>query len=178
MADNIWSSIEMQLDVVEYAPDNTSSPKKATKGKGWYGAAGATTVAVAVSLWLFTSPKDDAPEKTTRGTPLPAIEIPIAVPDSSTSDEPVDIKPFVPVNSDKDTMSIIPIPPAAPDFDSTTREILPAVKPDSQAVTNYRAFPLIVDSVSLLPRKKSRGVKGITEDDYRLSVEDSTQKPQ
>ena len=185
MADSIWARIEMQLHVdantpdntSDNTPDNTSTPKKATKfsGKGWYGFAGATTVAIAVSLWWFTSHKDHTPEKTIPVQPVPTIEIPVTVPDSI-SDKPVEKKPIVPVHRKKDSVSIIDILPPVPAFDSTTRQVLPPAKPDSQAVERYRAHIPIVDSVGTRPPKKGKGVKGITEDDYRLSV-DSTHKP-
>jgi len=175
MADSIWASIEMQLDVDANTPDNTSTPKKATKfkGKGWYGFAGAATIAV--SLWWFTSHTDHTPEKATPVPPSPAIEIPVTIPDS-VSNKPVERKPIVPVFPKKDTVSIIDILPVVPEFDSTTRQVLPPAKPDSQVEKYRRAFPPVVDSVSTRPTKKSRGVTGITEDDYRLSV-DSTHKP-
>ncbi|SDE94688.1 hypothetical protein [Chitinophaga filiformis] len=175
MADSIWASIEMQLDVDANTPDNTSTPKKATKfkGKGWYGAAGAATIAVA--LWWFTNHKDPIPEKGTPAPPPPTIEVPITIPDS-TSEKPVERKPIVPVPREKNTAPVIDIPPVVPEFDSTTWQVLPPAKPDSQVERYRRAFPPAVDSVNTRPIKKSRGVKGITEDDYRLSV-DSTHKP-
>ena len=175
MADSIWASIEMQLDVDANTPDNTSTPKKAIqfKGKGWYGFAGAATIAV--SLWWFTNHKDQTPEKVTPVKPSPAIEIPVTIPDSA-SEKPVERKPIVPLSPEKNTAPIIDIPPVVPEFDSTTWQVLPPPKPDSQVEKYQRAFPPVVDSVSTRPAKKSRGVKGITEDDYRLSV-DSTHKP-
>lgn len=178
MADSIWASIEMQLDVVTDTPDDSSTPEKTvkSKGKGWYGAAGAATIAVAVSLWWF-SHKDQPLKKITPVQPEPAIEIPITVPDS-TSDKPAEKKPAVPLTRPKDSVSMIDILPAVPDFDSTARELLPAAAPDSQALQYHRVLPPVPDSVNTRPVKKSRGVKGITEDDYRLSVQDSTHKKQ
>lgn len=178
MADSIWASIEMQLDVAPDAPDNTSTPEKAIKhkGKGWYGAAGAATVAVAVSLWWF-SHKEQPLQKITPVQPAPTIRIPVTVPDS-TSDKPAETKPAVPLIRPKDTVSIIDILPALPDFDSTAQQTLPAAKPDSQALKYHHVLPPVPDAVTTPPPKKSRGVKGITEDDYRLSVEDSTHKKQ
>ncbi|HEY1166386.1 MAG TPA: hypothetical protein VGE90_14500 [Chitinophaga sp.] len=176
MADSIWASIEMQLDAVPSSPDNTPKPKKTIKfnGKGWYGIAG--VAAVSAMLWWYTSHKDQTTEKTTPVITVPAPQAPVI--DSSTSVPPAEQQPPATIKPKKDTVEFIK---ELPKIDSATHAVLPAPKVDSQLLKYQSIFiPTRGDSVSMPPPKKSRGVKGISEDDYKISAgaKDSTgQKP-
>jgi hypothetical protein len=175
MADSIWASIEMQLDAVPASPDNTQQSKKTIKfnGKGWYGIAGIAAVTVAV--WWYASQKDQTTEKATPVITVPAPQPPLV--DSSTSVPPVEKQLLPPVKPKKDTVEFIK---ALPKIDSTTRQILSAPAADSPLLKYQSIFIPTRDSVSAPPPKKSRGVKGISEDDYKISAgnKDSTgQKP-
>lgn len=191
MADSIWASIALQLDAVADTPDdqssddtqthndqpanNTSSTIAAKKSivrylsRGWYGFAGAA--AAATTLWWYTSRQPPVPEKTAPVKEQPETHAP-APPDSSAVASPVKEKP-VPVYKKKDSISRIE---ALPPVDSATRQVLPPPL-DSPAVVHPSFIPPAPDSVSAPPMKKPRGVKGITEDDYRISVQkDSSAK--
>ena len=175
MADSIWASIEMQLDAVPSSPDNIQQPKKTIKfnGKGWYGIAG--VAALSATLWWYTSHKEQPTEKTTPVITVPAPQAPIM--DSSTSVPPPEKQPLPPVKPKKDTVQFIEV---APKIDSATHEIVPAPKADSPLLKYQSIFIPPRDSVSMPPPKKSRGVKGISDDDYKISAgnKDSTgQKP-
>jgi len=175
MADSIWASIEMQLDAVPASPDNTPQPKKTIKfnGKGWYGIAG--VAAVSATLWWYTSHKEHTTEKTTPVITVPAPQAPIV--DSSTSVPPVEKQLLPSVKPKKDTVEFIK---ALPNIDSTAHEVLPAPKADSQLLKYQSIFIPTRDSASMPPPKKSRGVKGISEDDYKISAgskDSAGQKP-
>ncbi|HEY1200264.1 MAG TPA: hypothetical protein VGE79_04745 [Niastella sp.] len=175
MADSIWASIEMQLDAVPSSPDNTPQPKKTIKfnGKGWYGIAG--VAALSATLWWYASHREKATEKTTPLITVPAPQPPLV--DSSTSVPPVEKQPLPTVRPKKDTLQFMEV---APKIDSATHEIVPPPKADSQLLKYQSIFIPPRDSVSMPPPKKSRGVKGISEDDYKISAgaKDSTgQKP-
>lgn len=190
MADSIWASIALQLDAVADTPDDHASEDTQTDNhpiensapnnlaakksivqylsKGWYGFAGAA--AAATTLWWYTSRQTPAPEQTAPVKAVPEIHIP-AQPDSNATITPVKERP-APVNKKKDSISLMEVlPPAAPPPDSSARQVLPPLVVDSPDVQYQRYLPLVRDSVQAVPVKKPRGVKGITEDDYRISVQ-------
>lgn len=194
MADSIWANIALQLDAVADTPDdhssddtkdhqqtdhqptenNTPQQTAARKNivkylsKGWYGFAGAA--AAATALWWYTSHHTPVPEKTAPVKPVPETHAP-APPDSSTTVKPVEDKP-VPANKKKDSISLMDVLlPAVPPPDSSARQVVSPPMVDSAAVQHQRYLPLETDSIRTVPVKKPRGVKGITEDDYRISVQ-------
>ncbi|MBC9909471.1 hypothetical protein [Chitinophaga varians] len=194
MADSIWASIALQLDAVADTPDDHSSddakdnqqtdnhptenntPHQAAAkksiiqylSKGWYGFAGAA--AAATALWWYTSHQTPTPEKTAPVKAIPETHAP-APPDSNTTITPVE-KKAVPVILKKDSISLIEVPPpGAPPLDSSARQVVPPPVVDSPVIQHQRYLPLETDTVQTVPVKKPRGVKGITPDDYRISVQ-------
>ncbi|NML39943.1 hypothetical protein HHL17_22270 [Chitinophaga sp. G-6-1-13] len=194
MADSIWASIELQLDAVADTPDDhssddakdnqqtdnhptenntaqyTAAKKSIVKylSKGWYGFAGAA--AAASALWWYTSHQAPAPEKTAPVKAVPETHAP-APPDSSATVTPAETQP-VPANKKKDSVSLMNVlSRVAPPPDSSARQVSPPPVVDSPAIQHQRYLPLVTDSVQAVPVKKPRGVKGITEDDYRISVQ-------
>lgn len=185
MADSIWASIALQLDAVADTPDDHSSEDTQTPddqpvnntpdsiaakksfvknlNKGWYAFAGAA--AAATALWWYTSHQSPIPEKTAPEKNIPETYVP-APPDSSFITPPVEKKP-APVYKKKDSVSLIE---ATPPVDSITRQVLPPPA-ESPAAPPPLFVPPAPDSVSAPPVRKPRGVKGITEDDYRISVQ-------
>lgn len=157
MSDSIWASIEMQLDEVPPAPGNKSSGSNA--GHAWYGV---ITLAVTVTLcWWFYSHKK----------PLPKIEI---VPPTKTEvkmaprDSAVVIKTIskpLPVILKADTIKAMINIEAVPEKEEEQKEI--PVPVDSAALIHEKTAPVEIDTPV---KKKPKGVKGITKDDYRLSV--------
>lgn len=179
MADSIWNSIEMQLDadVVDETPDKKTSPKNT--GKGWYGFIGA--IVVATSLWWYFHDSSNVPPQTTPQKTIPATEKIAPVTDSQsiihykTTEKPI---PIVPVNTQKDTISLYHLlPPDIPVDSAMIQKEIPTPA-DSSFFHNEKSPVRVLDSISTFPvRKKYKGVKGITNEDYKLSVNpDSTQK--
>lgn len=178
MADSIWNSIEMQLDAdaVHETPDKKTSPKNT--GKGWYGFIG--IIVVATSLWWYYHDSGNVSQPTTPIKPLPTTENPLPVTDSPTTIyNNVEEKkiPLAPANIKKDTASLHHLLPIDIPVDSAVIQEIPTPA-DSSYSPNDKPPVRTFDSVYLFPtRKKYRGVKGITHDDYRLSVDqDSTHK--
>jgi len=186
MADSIWSGIEMQLDAVADNPDKKTSPRY--KGKGWYGFLGITaTVTLLCVLWWHYSHKNHAPKNA-----APPLKTLLAPKDSSpvrdsgnpirnikkkeTPAAPVNVE-VAPITPEKDTLSLDKIPAQDINLDSLFRQHLP-VKIDSSVLQNNKVLFPPIDSTGIkLPGKKPKGVKGITSEDYRLSVKkDSTKK--
>ncbi|WP_106527817.1 hypothetical protein [Chitinophaga niastensis] len=176
MADSIWDSIEMQLDAVVDAPDKRPVPKY--KGKGWYGFIG--IIVAVIILWWYYNHKNHAQKNTTPLKTLPATEKAPPVTDSNTLINHIEKKniPIAPVNIKKDTLSLNGIPNNSISFDSVSTQNLPPTEMDSLSLQNNRPQIRFFDSVYIIPpRKKPKGVKGITNDDYKISVDkDSIKK--
>jgi len=214
MADSIWASIEMQLDVPADAqespdgPDTSDAPESPgspnahdTPAQGpasisnvvsWYGLAGLAAV-VAIILWWYYSRKGHAPEKI---TPPPAIERTPAEPPRVAPEPPPSESPSVgpaatPIKKNvikTNTASFHNIPHDSihVSVDSAIKLNLPPVKVDSSSLQNNRISLPDVDLYSTPPSarpspppapltptstgKKHKGVKGITDDDYKISA--------
>jgi hypothetical protein len=179
MADSIWNSIEMQLDAdaVDQTPDKKTPPKNT--GKGWYGTIG--IIIVATALWWYYHDGDNIPQQTTPLKTLPATEHLLPVTDSHTiiNNKTEEKKGrILPVIVPKDSFSLNNILPINIPVDSVATQQETPVPVDSSALQRDKAPVRVLDSIYTFPvRKKYKGVKGITQDDYRLSVNpDSTHK--
>jgi len=188
MADSIWSGIEAQLDAVVDAPQKKSSPKY--KGKGWNGFFAVTATVVLVSvLWWYYSYKNHSPGNAAPAPKiLPAPKESLPVKDSIKSIDNLKKKntqvapahtEVAPVTQEKDTLPLIEIPVNNIELDSLFKEHLPPVKVDSSSIPKNNIIIPSPGSVNnKTTGKKPKGVKGITSNDYRLSVKkDSTGKP-
>lgn len=179
MVDSIWASIDMQLDAVVDTPkENPVHPFKINV-KGWFTIAGIALLIGAI--WWYIHSQSSA-DKTVTPAPVPekTAPVPITPADSSSLYLPPGkgtILPLPPVMK-KDSISVIDRLPQQPPVDSIHVQPIPAIPLDSPAVKDNRPQERIFDSVYLLPtHKKPRGVKGITPNDYRISVQkDSTRK--
>lgn len=190
MANSIWSGIEAQLDAPVDAPAPDKKPSPRFKGKGGYGIAGiAATVVFIGLLWWYHNHTKQAQKNTTP----PAQTIPAAKDSLSPAADS-----SAPVNDKKKNMQAAPghtqtVPPAIqPDtlpfnntpsnhhLDSAAIPPQPSPKMDSLLLPTNRPAAPAVDSVNTplpAPGKKPKGVKGITSEDYRLSVgKDSARK--
>ncbi len=176
MADSIWASIEAQLDAPVEIPDQKTTPK--IKGKGWYGFAGITVAVTA--LWWYTnhtnhSQKNTTPEK------IPAVpEMPAPVIDSPALKEQIQKKtiPFLPTPAKNDSLLLEEAPQNNRPKDSVAERVFPLFKPDSSR-WHYDKTPLPpIDSIyTSPPPKKPKGVKGISDSDYKISAgKDSARK--
>lgn len=159
MSDSIWASIEMQLDEIPATPEDKSSGGKT--GNAWYGVA--TLIAVVTLCWFFYDNKKPVPQKEV----IPPTEI-IQTP----KDSPVLIqkmpKQLPPVIIMDTVMSITPMPE-----EKEEKTEVPVM------VDTIAAVQEKIDSVQVNPpvQKKPKGVKGITSDDYRLSVKKDSIEP-
>ncbi|HVI47326.1 MAG TPA: hypothetical protein VM802_20780 [Chitinophaga sp.] len=179
MADSIWASIDMQLDAVadtpDNNPDNTAGEENIIKydGKGWYGFAAVT--AAAASMWWYTHREHPVPEKVSPVKAVPAIQAPVQAADSNTTIKPVEMKPppIAPPKVKADTISgKDAVSAVAPETDSAAERMLPWIKVDSLVKPHHKVYMPVIDSVNIPPPvRKTRGVKGITADDYRISVQ-------
>ena len=169
MSDRIWAGIETQLDAGESA--GTS------KGRGrWYGFMIIVTVATLILIWWYYSHKSDAPERTVPKETVPIIKEPLPARDSSSTivnkskRKRLPVEP-VPINHDtllntnnRVDSSFRQDPPPA-------RQDRSPVRIDSSSGRNSRSQPQHIDSVNIPPAgKKHRGVRGISEDDYKIST--------
>lgn len=176
MADSIWNSIEMQLDAdaVDESPDKKATPKNT--GKGWYGFIGA--MVVTTSLWWYYHDGGKVPQQATPIKTVPVMEKPATVTDSQTIIHNKVEEKKIPVIIQKDTFSLHNMPYIGTPVDSIVTEQETPTTTDSLYLQHEKTPVRVFDSIYLFPvRKKYSGVKGITQDDYKLSVnQDSVQK--
>ena len=186
MSDAIWAGIEGELDAPPEGPGDRGSggagPGLRFKGPGWWGFAGVVVVLAALFLWYFgrKGPEPAAPSKTlpTQQTPAPPVE------KSREPDAPERKRrgPVAPVETRKDSVSLHKVPDDSVRVDSVVRQAAPFPKVDSAAFQRTRPALPDVDLYSTPPApppgmKKQKGVKGITEDDYKISAgKDSERK--
>jgi hypothetical protein len=166
MADSIWTGIEAQLDVVPEPAKPSRSPK--LKGKGWYVAA--VPFAAIVVMWWHYSSKHESQTGSPAKTPPTEIMAPAAdslkIVDSS---KQINV-PFKAVKKQKDF--VVPKDSLQNDKrpDTLAAPVLPP-KLELQAPQNIAPFIPAIDSGHAAPKlRKPKGVKGITNDDYRIST--------
>ena len=182
MADSIWSAIDMRLDATADVPKKKTFQK--IKGKGWYGFLGTVTV-VTLLWWGYKHMNHTPPQHKPTQKTLPAVKDSSAATDSNTiinSVKKINI-PVKPVTVKKDSIRMplpLPlqnIPNNSAVVDSISKQGLPPIHIDS-SLFHINSVPVPhVDSVSNKPPsgKKHKGVKGITDDDYKISAsKDST----
>lgn len=178
MADDIWSRIETQLDTLEQTPDTNDNAGAKTnnrlKGKRWYGISGA--VIITAAAWWYTANKSPVPGKV---SPAPEIITPAeTIADSSDMEiKPLEKKKTLQLK--KDTVSIIgPLQtPLLQDSGTIEIAIPPAPTIDSPVKHVERVFETIDTMMEKQRFRKPRGVKGLTDDDYKIKVtKDSTAK--
>ena len=168
MADSVWASIGMQLDMGAGAPDQVDdAPEKRSasrfKGKGWYGFLGVVVVVVATLWWYYNHKLIPVVNET--------VPVPVADTINRNKKKNIDV-PAAPAGVKKDTPLFNKVPAVSAGIDSTFRQDLPLpVKVDSSSLyKDWVPVPLF-DSLSVKPRgKKPRGVKGIRDDDYKISA--------
>jgi hypothetical protein len=174
MADSIWARIEMQLDADLPSDDGDNAPSQDPTrgmpgmGKGFYLS---LLAAVIIALVLiYTANKKDkkkinpvpAPFKTEIITPVADSGQSIPIPEEKNS-------PNIPaVVNKKDSSTLSVIPGNRISFDSVSPKILPGQQPDSPAIITSNPRLPSFDSLPPPPLIKPKGVKGITDNDYRI----------
>jgi hypothetical protein len=185
MADSIWASIEEQLGPdLSPGDDGNGGPEKTPPAKGLPGTGNLLTVftiaALSIALtWFFTRNNKSSPENIEQPPALPATKILVPATDSNNIPIPERSIPPQPLVIKKDTL----LPDdnySMPFIDTLTNVATPQpARIDSAFVLGDNKPPVIVDTASALPPpKKPRGVKGISDNDYKIisGKKDSTKK--
>ncbi len=177
MADAIWASIEQQLDAgntpdAEDAPVSQKLPGKGFSGIGklWLIIVAAVVLIAIIVIWKKAGNKKNAIKKTGEPVMEKGQKVQEKRPDSSAINYPAGERQTqslparndkkIPVNAGIDSAlfvkdSIIPQPVAAPAKDPLVINSKDVQVPDSVGAKQP-------------PPKKSRGVKGISESDYKI----------
>ena len=176
LEDAIWSRIEAQLDTDLPSDDgggNTPAPKSPINF-GWFGGAGLFCVtAVLFSLFMLTQSKDRE-----RSTNTSSQEISTGQVDSTSAESPPQATPrrrpptaLSPnITSNDSNTAFIPI-----DSSATVNQPFPTLTRDSSQV-QFAPPVAIVPQKDTTPPKRSRGVKGISDSDYRIVPKKDTSR--
>lgn len=170
MSDNIWAGIESRLD----PGVSVGTPK----GKGWwYGIVGIVALVTLILLWWYNSHKPNAPERTVPKESAPTIKESLPARDSSTIDNKPKKKQLragpSPIKKDTILNDNNGVDSGFSEYTPLTRRDIAPMRVDSSSGRNDRARPQHIDTVNIHtppPGKKHRGVKGITDEDYRISA--------
>jgi hypothetical protein len=177
MADSIWADIAAQLDAPLPGEDGHEPPQpepgRGLPGKGFFFAA--VTVVVITAVWYYAGKKSGVKENA-----QPQQTAPVLVSDDTAgAGKPItapgekQLPPMQALSPEKD---------AAITFDTTsglTRQTAPAAgidlptgKPDSAVINNSNSIKPVLDSAAMRPPPpKPKGVKGISDDDYKIKGE-------
>lgn len=170
MSDAIWSGIEAQLNEVVPSSQEVRMPK--FKGKGLFVSAGACITAT-VMIFYFASrhqPKKTSPEK-----PLPPVQNNVTVTDTLFLADSVKkiTFPTRPLKINKDTILLNEVQQNGTTGDSTSAAISLPEHQDSSHLESFLPAPVIDSGYQSPPPiriKKPKGVKGITDEDYKIST--------
>ena len=178
MADSIWASIELQLDAdlssddADHTPSKNPGTGKPGFGKGFY----FSLLTVVVALIILYNDNKKPLKKNSDLPSIPETTTVAPVPDSIL---PAD-KPFEKNNNgiknmlnQKDTIANSFVPPGRISFDSLTPQSFSSPKPDSAAplLKNKPALLPSFDSLAPPQKIKPKGVKGITNEDYKIRTD-------
>jgi hypothetical protein len=174
MADSIWASIQLQLDADLPGEDGDNSPSNnPTKGLPGMGKAiyfSIFTAVIIAIILIYKTNKNNTKKK--NNLPVPAkIEIITPIADSSPIlNTPVEksIATAPKVTSKKDSITTAFNPGNRISFDSLTRQDVSVSNSDSGAVLKNKPPLPAVDAPPLPPAIKPKGVRGITNDDYKI----------
>lgn len=166
LQDAIWARIEAQLDIDLPTDDgggNTPS-SGAPSGPGWIGGAG-FLLFVAVLITFFTLKKNNNEQPLTTPVSKPLIQKDSLLntnaqpPPASRSALPVPVTTNSPINV------------AVPDRIDTSSKALGVAAPslqDTSVPISRVPLPDLQPKDTTVTKKRVRGVKGITDDDYRI----------
>jgi len=167
LEDAIWARVKAQLDLDLPSDDGGSSGPDAPSGSGWtWGAGVFLFVAAFVAAFLFFKKPNQSPSTTT-AIPVQTTTAP------STTNQPLQIdseqavgkKGFLPAPN-----VVTGAPPGL--FTNTAGDSIAAVPENRPAADSLQQStvlqlpPLQIDTAK--PKPKTRGVQGITDDDYRI----------
>ena len=168
MSDGIWAGIENQLD----AGVRVGTPK----GRGWwYGFIGLVAVVTLILLWRHYTHKSNPPERTAPTKSVPMIKESLPARDSSTivnkpKRKQPPVEPFV-VKRDTLLHDNNSVDSGLIEYTPLVRRNISPVRDDSASGHNNMARLPHMDTVTIQPAgKKHRGVRGITDEDYKISA--------
>ncbi|MGG9962444.1 hypothetical protein [Ferruginibacter sp. SUN106] len=175
MADSIWANIEMQLDadldIDDNKPSDNPGSVKPGMGKGFYFS---ILSAIIIALVIIYKENKKTKNKNNILPVIPKTETVVPVADSSQSiKDPVQKNSTaIPQSSNiKDTTANPFNPGNRIIFDSLAHQAIPQAQPDSsQPLLKNKIAPPSLDSLTLPPINKPKGVKGINDDDYKIKT--------
>ena len=166
MEDTIWSRIEAQLDIDMPTNDGggNTPPPNSPLNFGWLGGAGLLCItAIIISLFSLTQSSDREASSTTSSQ-----EVSQEQQDSFSNERP--LPSASPPRSPKASPNVTSNNPnsTVTSADSnTTTNVVPSLLKDSSQI--QPAPPIaIAPQKDSIPPKRSRGVKGISDSDYRI----------
>ncbi len=170
MVDAIWSRIENQLDIDLPTDDGPPEPPSSPSAGGGAWTTPALVMAITafiVTLFFITRKKADGDPAGSAPESVPTLEAPAgAAPGSPPAPSRTTAFPTGPAGD-----QVSPLPPADSNFPAQTDASLQAPVMDSASNAGTAGMqpdatpsPATGDSIP----KKSRGVKGIKDDDYRV----------
>jgi hypothetical protein len=180
MSDLIWANIEAELDSdlpndSDGGANNKPGPRTGLPGTGKGFIVLAIVAAVVTSVFLLRGRKNkDVP---TTVPPSSQPSLPAASPANESTRRRTEATIPLPVDAQTDAPVTLDNPTApgidgiAPPIDTNVAVILPPPLPDSVQKKGITVAP-----PDTLSKKKPRGVTGISNDDYRISGRDSSEK--
>ncbi|ASZ11980.1 hypothetical protein CK934_13925 [Chitinophaga sp. MD30] len=174
MSDAIWGGIEAQLDGMVQSPQKTRMPQ--FKGKGFFVSAGACiTASVMIFYFVYRHPSKQAiPEKS-----VPAVQNTVTAIDTLVSTDSVKevLSPTRPLKLNVDSSLLKGPPQHSAAGESTAAPTLSPEQPDSLHQEPSLPAPVIDSGYHFTPPtpvKKPKGVKGISNEDYKISTKRDT----
>jgi hypothetical protein len=190
MADAIWAAIEQELDKGTPGDDGSNEPSSPKSG-GSPGVFAYIAGGIVIGSILLTYILTDKKKETATNKPSPSVVIP---PNNTQQNIPIDSNAASPVNDNpasvfyKDVVkndsskSFNSFQQTIPLLDSLLNQQVSRIQQDSvvDKTPSLVSLPVKIDSMSIdkgAPPKKSRGVKGITNDDYYIKTEKKDSTP-
>jgi hypothetical protein len=193
MADSIWAAIEQELDKGTPGDDGGNQPSSPKGGGGspLPGLYAYITGGIVIGAILLTYVLTNTKKETTTNEPSPTIIIPQEsiqrdIDKDSTAALPVKNNPasvfYNDVRKPDSNTVLSPFQQTSPLFDSLLNQQAGRIQNDSagnkiNSLVNTVTKP---DSIAIdkgVPPKKSKGVKGITDDDYKIRTEKKDSTP-
>jgi len=166
MEGTIWSRIEAQLDIDMPTNDGggNTPPPKSPINFGWLGGAGLLCItAIIISLFSLTQSSEREPSSTTSSQ-----EVSQEQQDSFSNERPPpSASPPRSPKASPNVTSNNPNSTVTSADSNTTTNVVPSLLKDSSQI--QPAPPIaIAPQKDSIPPKRSRGVKGISDSDYRI----------
>lgn len=173
--DEIWATIECELDV----PETGTTQDVPTWRSMWVKWSLSTLVVAAVLIWLLLHNKQAIQKDEPLPKVMPEKEKGFLVADTNANEVLKNKEDKTIIKSFSDTKDTNQYINTETRTDSVIEILVPSVSSDSVTVEKINNLLPVVDSVlSIPPTNKPKGVKGISNKDYRVesNIKDSTKK--